>query len=350
MRLRPHFFRSFFTSVTCWLGVAVSLGLFYLVTSQIEKDSKAHFDSHTNNLLLVIEARIQSHVEILFATRAMFHANGEVTRKMFHDYVASLDLPKRFPAITTLSYAPLVLHTDKPAFESSIRNDRSVDSNGYNGFAIKSSGMRAEYHVVSYVEPMKGNRDYLGFDIASTPCGGTALALLRGSERELISSCRAASVDDTKRNAGPVIRLPLYRPGLPLAAAAERRAAFYGSIGVHFDIKRLMLDAIDGNIAPGVRLRLYDLGLIDENLPAAISDSKHLLFDSLAIPDRRADSSPIATSADSFVKRTSLEVGSHGWEIEFSAPRDAMHFGFDAYFPWLILAGGLLMSMLVYVN
>ncbi|OGB26665.1 MAG: hypothetical protein A3I66_03745 [Burkholderiales bacterium RIFCSPLOWO2_02_FULL_57_36] len=350
MRLRRNFFKTFFTSTTWWLGLTISLILSQFAAQMVEEKNKIQFDFQTNNARLAIEARIHSHVEVLRATRAMFHASDNVTRQAFHSYVTDLDLPNSFPGITRLSFAPLVLDRDKAAFESSVRSDRSIDTNGSPEFVIKPAGSRPEYHVLTYLEPMAGNRAHFGFDLASHPRGEEALALSRDSG-ELISSYKPMlNIDGQQNHTALTLQMPLYRQGMPLNTASERHAAFYGSVGAGFDISKLMLDAIDKNTLPGMRLKLYDLGRNDEYVPTGTSDPGYLLFDNIAMPESRLDRSPAVSVKDFFIKRTSMTVGSHMWEIEFSTPKNTMLIGIDAYFPWLLLAGGVLGSLLVYGN
>lgn len=349
MHFCSHFFKSFFTSLTWWLGLVISLILFQLAAQLSEEKNKARFDFQTNIARLAIEARIQSHIEVLRATRAMFHASGNVTRQAFHAYVTDLDLDASFPGITNLNFASLVTEPGKPAFESSVRRDRNIGIDSLAEFAIKPPGTRREYHVLTYLAPMLGHEDALGFDLASAPYAEDALALARDSD-ELISLVRPTMTGDQNEIVELEMRMPLYRQGSPLATVAQRQAAYYGSVGAGFDIEKLLLGAIDQSDLPDLRLKLYHLGRIGEQAPQGTADAQYLLFDNLPQPGPGATGSAPGSANEIFLTQSLMAVGSHVWKIEFSTRKDQMLQGVAAYTPWLALMAGLLVSLLVYGN
>ncbi len=349
MQFRRQFVTSLLTSVTWWLGVAISLVLYYLAVQMVENKRQAQFNYHSNNSRLAIEARVQSYVEVLRATRAMFHASVDVTRQEFNRYVRELKLRQSFPGIDNLNFAPAVSDRDKAAFEAAVRTDSSIDMKGYPDFSVKPVGQRAEYHVLTYLEPMEGNQGSMGFDLASNLRVKEALALARDSG-ELISSGRLIKIDGSNKIIGLAMRMPLYRMGMPLDTVADRRAAYYGSVGAGFNVGKLMLNAVDESSMPGLRLKLYDLGRSDQHAPAGTSDPERLLFDSMGQSSYNQDATNPGRLEDYFVKRTSMSVGSRLWEIEFSAPRSAVLGGVEVYIPWLVLAIGLLATFLIFCN
>jgi CHASE1-domain containing sensor protein len=76
MQFRHQFVRSLFTSVTWWLGVAASLVAFHFANQMVERERRNQFDYHASNAELAIESRIHSYIDVLRATRAMFHAKA----------------------------------------------------------------------------------------------------------------------------------------------------------------------------------------------------------------------------------------------------------------------------------
>src|SRR6266705_867047 len=53
--------------------------------------------------------------------------------------------------------------------EARVRKDTSLDPRGYPKFAVIPPGNRAEYYVLTYVEPMAGNESVFGLDISNNP-------------------------------------------------------------------------------------------------------------------------------------------------------------------------------------
>lgn len=348
MRISPRFIKALFTSVTWWLGVVISLVLHLLVMQMIEEKSKAQFDYHAENAQLAVQNRMRSYIDVLRGANALFATSEKVTRDEFHAYVNELNLAGSFPGITNLNFAQRVPAQEKKAFEASVQADTSLNKNGYPDFKIKSSTERSEYHVLTYLEPLEDHPASFGFDIASNRAVENALAISRDSG-QLTSSGRLIHVAGPNRHIGLAMRMPLYRRGMPLSTVAERRAAYYGSVGAGFDVSTLMLGAVDKNILRYMRIRLYDTGRSDEKRSAGTIDPERLLFDSMR-PAEKPGAFEAATSPDLFVKRATMIVGPRVWEAEFSAPKAAVLNGFDVYLAWIVLFGGLAASALVYGN
>lgn len=343
MRISKRFFKSLFTSVAWWLGVAISFVLYLLAAQMVEDKNADQFDYQIRNSHLAIQARFQSYVDVLRGTRALFHTGNRITREQFQTYVEQLDLPRSFPGITNLNFARHVLARDVQTFERSVRTDTSLDKHGYPGFSITPPGERAEYHVLTYIEPMASNVTSFGLDIASNETAARALAVSRDTG-EPLSSGRLIHITGSNPHIGMAIRMPLYRHGMPLNTVAERRAAYVGSVGTGFDIDKLMHDTIDANILPHMRIKLYDLGSSKEDEGFQVAAAGRLLFDNKAGEDEQPHSQP----GYRFVKRISMAVGSRLWEVEFSANKTAMRNRFDANLPPLVLSAGLFASLLLY--
>lgn len=347
MHLPKRFIHSLLTSPAWWAGVAISFALYLLAADMVKEKNKAHFDYKANNAQLAIQTRVRAYIDILRGTNALFYTSDHISREQFHAYVKKLQLERSFPGITNLNYAQWVTAKDKSAFESAVRRDNSLSPGGYPDFAIKPAGERAEYHVLTFLEPLENNLLSFGFDIASNAGGASAVAASRDTG-QLISSGRLIRISGPHQHVGLAMRMPLYRRGMPLNTVEERRKAYYGSVGAGFDINKLMLGAIDKETLKYMRLRLYDTGQTDEQRATGTTDPSRLLFDSEAI----AGDTPPGTSSSRrdnfFVKRASMTVGPRVWEAEFSSTKIAILNGFDAYLAPLVLVSGLLGSLLLY--
>lgn len=347
MRISSRFFQSLFTSSSWWLGVAISLVLYLLAAQMIEDKNNAEFDYKANNTQLAIQARVQSYIDVLRGTGALFYTDKDITREQFHAYVKELNLEQSFPGITNLNFAPRVFARDKEKFEAAVRADTSLDAHGYPNFSILPSGERAEYHVLTYLEPMETNLVSFGVDMASNKPVANALAVSRDSG-ELISSGRLIQIRGPHQHIGMAMRMPLYRRDMPRNTVEERRAAYFGSVGAGFDISKLMLGAVDKDALRYTRFKLYDVGRSGEQNDAGTTDSGHLLFDSEVATGKLSKAQALMAPVDFFAKRVSITVGSRVWEMEFSASKAAMVDGFETYLPGLVLSSGLIASFLLY--
>lgn len=330
-----------------WSGVAISFALYLAISQMVEDRTETEFEYQANNAQLAIQARVQSYIDVLQGVNALFYTNDQITREQFHAYVNGLNTSQSFPGITNLNFAPRIFARDKNAFESSVRSDTSLDARGYPDFSIKPSGERSEYHVLTYQEPMQSNLGTLGFDIGSIEKVAQTLAISRDTG-QLSASGKLIQITGPHRHVGLAIRIPLYRRNMPIDTVADRRAAYYGSVGAGFDISKLMLGAVDQNILRFMRLKLYDAGQNDEQREPGTVDPEKLLFDSGETSGNRSKIPLSILSKDVFVKRAPMTVGLRVWEAEFSASKAAMRNGFDAYLPWLVLIVGMLASLLLY--
>ncbi|HJV54032.1 MAG TPA: CHASE domain-containing protein [Noviherbaspirillum sp.] len=342
MRLSVRFIKALLSSTVWWLGVAVSLVLTLLVASVVDSKTEAQFEYQVNNAQLAIQTRMRSYIDVLRGASALFYTRDGLTREQFHAYVSQLQLERSFPGVTNLNVAFRIPRANKHEFETAVRADTSLNAAGYPGFEIKPAGERDEYHVLTYLEPMETNLVSFGFDIASVEAVARALAVARDTG-QLVSSGRRIQISGPHRHVGMAMRMPLYRRGMPLRTVAERRAAYYGSVGAGFDISKLLLGAVDKKTLPHLAFKIYDIGLPGEQRESGTSDPGRLMFDSEA-----AEPAQAAPDGPMFVKRVAMTVGPRVWEAEFTASKSAMMSRFDVYLPRIVLVVGLAAAGLLF--
>lgn len=339
-----RFIKSLLTSTVWWLGVAISVVLALLVSQMVNNKAEAEFDYQVTNAQLAVQTRVCSYVDVLRGASALFYTSDHITRAQFHAYVTQLRLEHSFPGITNLNIARVVPAAAKKAFEASVRADTSINPKGYPDFAIKPGSERAEYHVLTYLEPLEANLVSFGRDIASVETVADALAASRDSG-QLSSSGQLIQITGPYHHIGMAMRLPLYRRGMPLNTVKERRAAYYGSVGAGFNISKLMMGAVDKKTLPSLRFKIYDIGLGDGQHESGTSDPGHLLFDSEATDTGGAKE---ARSGNVFIKRIAMTVGPRMWEAEFVENKAEMMDGLDTWLPIVVLLIGLLSSALLF--
>ncbi|MRV76348.1 histidine kinase [Duganella sp. FT92W] len=293
-----------------WSGVLLSLGvgvLLYGATARsLDSEVNARFRSHARNSQYIITNAIKAYTDVLRGAASYFQSADTITRDGFHRYVRGLDLPRHFPAITTLNYAQHV-----PA------------------------GAKPEAAIITLLEPLAGLEGKVGFDIAARPA--VARALARGRDTGMLTSSGVPiGLDDNNRDAVLAMRMPVYRPNLPLATIEQRRAAYVGSIGIGFSVYRLVLGALEEMPVRNTRLILQDIG--DQE-----SEGNHtLLFDSM----ERGMGGPAEQDTLSYI--LPIDFNGRVWRAEFTASKHALYSHFDMFLPWLALLTGFCGSMLIY--
>jgi signal transduction histidine kinase len=199
---------------------------------------------------------------------------------------------------------------------------------------------------------MSGFEFAFGLDLGANPNAtdpqalAAAVRLTRDSGQLITSGIPLRIKTAAGEYIGLAMRLAVYSEGLPVDTIEQRRAAFLGSVGAGFNVQNLMKGTLDGETAQYMRFAVYDAGSAVENPASSASADRRLLFDSAQLGP--ASPAPLAPDADSsFTSVLPMEIGGRNWEVHFSAPKDAIIGRLDALLPWLILAGGLLSSVLL---
>ena len=324
-------------------GIALSIGLFYYVQDDMERDALLRFERQAADARHLIERRLRSYVGVTYGLRALLAARPDMSRVEFHRFVESLDLSKNYPGFVQLNYARHIRADEKARLEEAVRRDTSVDPHGYPGFAIKPPGERPEYHPLIYIEPMEGNEFSFGLDIRMAGARGRKMDDLRAAG-SIISSGRLLNVGKEKF-VGLAMRLPVHRPGMPVRTAEERRAAFVGSVGAGYNVRKLMAGVLDETTMKLMRYQLHDAGQIGE----LRTEKPSLLFDSAQnAPGAPQEDYRVPAEGPLFSVVQPLQLAGRDWELHFSAPKSAYITGMDAILPWLAFGVGLLTSALLF--
>jgi CHASE1-domain containing sensor protein len=153
------------------LGLAVALvGLMGSVAlTRHLADAAAHveaarFTQAAHSLTESLSRRIDVYTEIAFGLRSLFHVNPALDRRAFIDSVARLGLGQRHAEIKNIAFTRYVRAQDKAPFERHVREDTSVEPQGYPDFRIHPPGERDEYFVADYLWPMAGNAGIHGLE------------------------------------------------------------------------------------------------------------------------------------------------------------------------------------------
>ncbi|HTD06934.1 EAL domain-containing protein [Undibacterium sp.] len=345
--MRSFFGSNFFApSIALLVGGALSLMLMSIVSNQIDDEAQLRFERQASDVHHVVNARISSYVDVIRGVRALFHTSSVVSRAEFHRYVTGLKLAENYPGFQNLNFAQFVPDEDKAVFESRARQDTSLDSQGYPDFSITPAGRRRSYSVLLYQEPMASNASTFGKDLAYNPRVEAALEKSRDTG-ELISSGSLIHVKGSDEHVGLAMRMPVYRNDMPQSTVEQRRAAYAGSVGAGFNVRKLMQDVLDAEGLRRMRFQLYDRGPTGEASAALPRNKDNFLFDS----DQLLDASNVATDAavpnGLLMTSLSMQVGGRRWELMFSARPEAMLNRVDASLPWIALLGGLLCSVLL---
>jgi diguanylate cyclase (GGDEF)-like protein/PAS domain S-box-containing protein len=340
-KLTGLFGRASTAYVVLSVGILLSLSAAFLALKHVDNAARLKFDGTVSDWPDAIEARIRAYADILLGIRGMYMAADSVSRAEFHHYVKSLDLNRRYPGVQVIHYGERITAAQRAAFEQQVRRDTSIDRRGYRDFAIKPPGERAEYVVVRYVEPMAGNEAALGLDLSGDPVRLAALERTRDSG-QLTASGTIALANDPKRHPGFAMRLPIYRPGMPVETAEQRREAFIGVVSASFVVIDLMRGLFGEQNLQRVRILIHDAGYVDSKTGPEPPTLANRMFDS----DRLLSGAP-AFGSSGLTSSAALDIGGRRWNISFAA-REPFVDPSTRWLPAAALLGGLLISVLLF--
>ncbi|WP_198118478.1 CHASE domain-containing protein, partial [Massilia rhizosphaerae] len=337
------------TRFSFWAGALLSSlvgSLLYMFTARsIESDAEARFISHAKHAQSVINVRVKSYTDLLRATGSMIQSSDVLTHQNFHEFVLGLDLVNNFPAVDYINYAVQVPREQRQAFVDELSASVARIFDKPVELDIAPPGIRPSYLVVAFVEPAPPGAQYYGIDLMANRYFGTKLIDERDSGM-IFSTGTPIPMLSRPNNIYMGMRMPVYHKGLPLGTVDERRAAYTGSLGIAFSIRKLLHGVMDEVPVHGLRMTLYDVGPgIDAHGQATLGKPL-ALFDSLGTP---AEPTPLLDTGDDVFSTTlPLDFNGRPWKTTFSAPKASLYTEFDDYYPKLMMAFGFLGSILLY--
>jgi len=320
------------------IGVAATLLAWYLVGRQVEVESVAEFANRAQLAANALERRVQRYVDLLYGLDALANQEELLTRGDFNKYVAGLDLGSRLPGVRAMEFLRRVPQRDRDAFEAMVRTDRSLEPGGYPNFSVKPPGVRDEYWVIDFVEPMAGNEAAFGLDLRSREGAASAAARSRDTGAPAMT-VRYRLAQEQGSSYGLVFYLPVFGSQKP-RTIEERRALLVGFVNVVLRVDDVFADMMAEPAAAGLRLRLHDLG------PAGMSGnaSEETIF------YRSGDGARAAGELSALEwqprHQEDIVVAGRQWRLDFA--------GEAAWSPWLrplpllVLLSGLLVSLMLY--
>ena len=323
------------------LGMMASAALWTFVDHRLERDARAAFDAVAREAGETTERRIRGFYDILYSLRGLFGASVRVTPGEFARFADSVELERRYPGFRAFTYSERVRHEERDEFEARMRREAGP------GFAIAPPGVRPEYHVVThFVASGPGLRPIVGLDVAAGEERRAAFERARDTGLPIASESIALASSPVPGEQGMVLRLAVYRGGGPGSSVQQRRETYVGVVGAAFVVSDLMRRLIDVPVMQDVRLRIHDTGYLGRSYDAG--GARELLFDSAtSIAGAPATTKPHGGDA-AYLSVLPIDVGGRRWELQFEGERRRFLAPTSRWLPWLLLAGGLLSTLLLF--
>jgi signal transduction histidine kinase len=315
--------------------LAITLAVSLTVARAVDRDRRANLERRADVAVEAIERRLAGYTETLYAIRGLFEERRRVTRRAYRAYTRSLDIPARFPGIQVLAFAEQVDGFERRSYEGAVRRDVRRSGSLYPpGFRIKPPGRRPRHVVVSYLEPVAGNEAIFGLDVAAEAEARATIERAQSSGRPAATApLRIGQKRGVQR--GIVIYLPSRNTASPIADRSSGR--FLGVAAATIRMSDFMRGLLP-RAALDQQIELYDVGMAGDRTPSRLSDA-NLMYDY----DSALDAPGQVDSRQATVR--SLDVSGRRWSV-FYETRNPLVDRPAALAPWLIAAGGALLSLL----
>lgn len=295
---------------------------------------QSNFQRDIDKVASDTNVRLQIYFDMLLSIKGAFAINDKVDREEFARYVRELNLTQRYPGFQAIQFVRHVRPADLDRFTEAVKNDTSLDPRGYPDFNVHPKIARGDHYIIEYTEPLKGNENAFGLDLAGLAPHKAALELGRDTGK-VVSTERIILVQDKTGQPGFVARAPVYRQGLPLNTVDERRAALVGWVAIVFRVNNLMREVIDPALLEQLAFTIHDAGNVTDGASAPAGKG-NIMFEN----ERGGRGFLPGLSAE---KR--LRVAQRQWVVKVAALQGS-RYSRDLSAPLWIAAGGVLISAL----
>ena len=249
--------RALHHGLAAWIVLLMSFVVtgiaWYLSDSAVRAKAEERFRFQSDDLAAAISKRLHEYETALRGGTGLFNDAGLASRQAWYEYVAALQIDKTFPGIRGMGFSLMM-----PAREVASQTER-IRAEGFPGFNIRPPGQRDPTSAIIYLEPFDWrNQRAFGYDMYSEPVRRAAMDLAMTTGEPALSG-RVTLVQETQRDVqyGFLMYVPVYRKGMPLNTAEQRRAAILGFVYSPFRMGDLM-DGILGQEKGRLGFEVFD--------------------------------------------------------------------------------------------
>ena len=326
------------TALVIGVGLIITIGSFFLVKQWGQDRLQARFETTASVYQALFTARLNLYISEIETIRRLFNSSDWINRDDFRSFVEPILV--RFPDIQALGLIPRVPNDHRLGHELAARDDGLADYQIRERLAqgkIVRATLRDVYFPVFYVEPILGNEAVLGFDMASDAARLAALVEARDSGRS-VATGRMILVQDTERQDGFLIFVPIYRSGFGYLSIAERRDNLGG-----FAVGVFRVGATLEEVLYNLESDLVNILILDQSAPAENRFLHYRSWDAGSkSPTGPTEIAPVETGVPSHT--AVFDVAGRRWSMLVSASPKylAKH---PQWQPWAVLFTGLTLTI-----
>ena len=297
------------------------------------EQARMQFERRTETAVGAIRARMITYEQILRSGAARMASSIDVSRDEWRSFITHLDLEERFPGVQSVGYAEYVRAANAPEHVRRMRAD------GFRNYEVKLPADRHEMLVGTYNEPYMGrNARLVGFDLYSHPIPRAAAEKARETGEPAVSARVVLPGDPTRggppNQPGFYMFVPVFHAVAKDLPRGERRNAVAGFVFSPFRMHELMQGILDQGVLQVLDMRIYDE-------PSGVAPAE-------MIDTRTAWRTAAMETTPEFVRIAHFPVPARAWTIHFVS-RPEFDAALRAERPWIVLAGGVLASVVVFL-
>ena len=293
---RPRRNRFLLPYLILLVGLCFTAIVYYYFSKLTHEQDQSRFQKTVEELQDRIDDKIATSVALLRAGTGLFAASVEVDPDEFERFVQQFDLNTNYPGVQGIGFSLSFKPERKDALIKRLR------SQGNSNFRVWPEGERNEYTAILYLQPNANRNDVaIGYDMYTEPARRQAMDAARDSGQPAASG-RVHLVQEPENSAkqwGFLIYIPVYRNGAAINSVAERRHALLGWVYSPYRIDDF-LQSVTSAKSYDVAFQVYD---------GTEVKSDKLLHGAADNPSR-ADSS--------FTQVHQLDVAGRTWTVSYA--------------------------------
>lgn len=251
--------------------------------------------------------RIQAYIDTLPGLRTLYQRGKAPDDRQFEEYVNTLSLQQRFPALALTFTAEHVAQQNLKKFTEGVRQDKSLHPKGHPDFVVTPKGMRPDYMVIRHIFPLVDNT--LGYDLFDPAAGYRAAvdaAIGKGAPVATgpLRLVRDSGASKRPENTNVVIRLAVYRRGAQTRTEKDRVRAVVGVVGVAFNTTELVRSVLSAESVKNLHVRIVDTQSRNDGQAGVVFDTDWAFVDNES-----------AATGLIRAQRVSMNVADRLWEL-----------------------------------
>lgn len=323
-----------------WVAVSAAIALtaaaWFAVERSRHDEARQQFERRIETATSAVRARMVTYEQILRSAAAHLAADKEVTREGFRRFISHLQLDERFPGIQSVGFAE---HLSRASLPEHLRRVREKGVKDYD--LTPPPGDRTSFAPVLYNELFTGrNAPDIGADLYADPVRRAAIDKARDTgEPAITGRVQLASgqsrVTQAPQQPGFVMFVPLFHTGHDELPRRDRGNAVHGYVFSALRMNDLMQGILDQGVLQVIDMRVYD--------QAEGRATQNELIDT-----RTAWRNTPLGAAPIFERVTHFPMPGRSWTIQYVS-RPEFDAALRADRPWVVLGGGALASVVVFL-